>query len=182
MLSLIVFVLVSANLKSLITAVTLYIPIALVVLVIREVLDCIEVEEQTKILISGILETVSFTCIAMCAMSLAEFNALALVGGMLIGAGFGLVGWAVKRYTKLSQIIVELTTYIAIGAIIGFSSFGLVFAKHMTSAILMLVGGCLLLVQKMLKTYGDKNKIVKIIASSFYILSLLIVSSSIFFY
>lgn len=182
MLSLFVFAMISANLMSLINAIALYIPISFVVLIISECLDCMEVDLKSKTIFQGIINIIAFALIAMSAMSLAEFNVLSLAGGILLGAGIGLISWAVNKYKDFYIIILEIFNFIAICAIIGLGINAVLLSTHLISSILLLAGGVVLLIQKMMRAFDNKQKAVSLIANELYILALIAVGCSLFFF
>lgn len=182
MLSLFVFAMISANLMSLINAIALYIPISFVVLIISECLDCMEVDLKSKTIFQGIINIIAFALIAMSAMSLAEFNVLSLAGGILLGAGIGLISWAVNKYKDFYIIILEIFNFIAICAIIGLGINAVLLSTHLISSILLLAGGVVLLIQKMMRVFDNKHKAVNLIANELYILALIAVGCSLFFF
>lgn len=182
MLSLFVFAMISANLMSLINAITLYIPISFVVLIISECLDCMEVDLKSKTIFQGIINIIAFALIAMSAMSLAEFNVLSLAGGILFGAGIGLISWAVNKYKDFYIIILEIFNFIAICAIIGLGINAVLLSTHLISSILLLAGGVVLLIQKMMRAFDNKHKAVNLIANELYILALIAIGCSLFFF
>ncbi len=182
MLSLFVFAMISANLMSLINAIALYIPISFVVLIISECLDCMEVDLKSKTIFQGIINIIAFALIAMSAMSLAEFNVLSLAGGILLGAGIGLISWAVNKYKDFYIIILEIFNFIAICAIIGLGINAVLLSTHLISSILLLAGGVVLLIQKMMRAFDNKHKAVNLIANELYILALIAVGCSLFFF
>lgn len=182
MLSLFIFAMISANLMSLINAIALYIPISFVVLIISECLDCMEVDLKSKTIFQGIINIIAFALIAMSAMSLAEFNVLSLAGGILLGAGIGLISWAVNKYKDFYIIILEIFNFIAICAIIGLGINAVLLSTHLISSILLLAGGVVLLIQKMMRAFDNKHKAVSLIANELYILALIAVGCSLFFF
>lgn len=182
MLSLFVFAMISANLMSLINAIALYIPISFVVLIISECLDCMEVDLKSKTIFQGIINIIAFALIAMSAMSLAEFNVLSLAGGILLGAGIGLISWAVNKYKDFYIIILEIFNFIAICAIIGLGINAVLLSTHLISSILLLAGGVVLLIQKMMRVFDNRHKAVNLIANELYILALIAVGCSLFFF
>lgn len=182
MFSLFLFALISANLKSIINAIALYIPVAFVVLIVSECLSCMDIDEKVKTIFSGVIKIASFALIAISAMSLAEFNILALIGGLLLGVGLGLISWAKNKYKNLYVILIEIFNFMAICAIIGLGINAVLRSSHFISSILLLVAGVVLLVVKLMRVYGKNNKIVNIIANELYILALIVIGCSIYFF
>ena len=181
-LSLIIFSMVTANLKSLNSAITLFIPISLALLLVDECLSTIENSEKINIIFSGILKTISYVFFALTAMSLAEFSLLGFFAGILLGAGIGLITWGVKKYKTIEKIILEILTFIAIGFLIGLGMYAVIVSTHLVSSIMILIGGILLLAQKMMLVFGEQNKIVRIIAHEIYVFAIILICSSIYFY
>lgn len=182
MLSLLVLALVSANLKSLINAISLYIPIGLSVLLVCECLYCVEIETKQRYIFSRVLQILGYLSIAFSAMALSEFNILAIIGGMLIGCGTGLICWGIKRYNKIEIILMEIISFVAIGMIIGFGLHSLLNSSHFISSLLVFVGGIILFIQKVLTTFSGNKKVIIIISNILYIIALISISSSLFFY
>mgnify|MGYP005779488647 CR=1 FL=1 len=181
-LSLIIFSMVSANLKSLNSAITLFIPISLALLLVDECLSLIESSEKVNTIFGGLLRIISCVLFALTAMSLAEFSLLGFFAGILLGAGIGLITWGVKKYKTIEKIVIEILTFMAIGFLIGLGTYAVIMSTHLISSILMLVGGILMLAQKMMLVFGEQNKIVRIIAHEVYVIAIIVISCSIYFY
>lgn len=178
---LLAFSLVSANLKSTINAMTLCIPIAIAMFMVSQNLNDANSDSTAKRMAGLVCSMLAYLTIALSELSLAEFNLLALISGFFVGLGFGFVAWGIKKYTKWYEIVIEILSFAFVGMILGLGVYSAMKATHAVSALMILLGGAVLLVHKMLNLF-NKNKVIKIIIDVMYILGLLLVVSSICFY
>ena len=181
-LSLLVFLLVLNSLKSLTNALALYLTISIVLLLINEIIDLVTDDENVVDLFSGILTSCAGICMALSVVSISEFNVFALVGGILLGLAFGFISWAFAKYEGVWNIILKLTQFAAFGAVVGVALGGLILSLHSTTALLLVIGSSTLILTKTLRDIFSENNIVYIVTSEMFVLSLLTIISSVYFY
>ena len=180
--SLITFALITSNLTAINNALSLFISLALALMLLAEA-TCVAMgeEEKAKPVVNGVFFSVSCVLFALSAVSLAEFALLPFLGGLFAGVGVGLIICAIKKQKGLNQILMNILTFACIGLFIGLSVNSVLTSKHMISAICMLGGSVLLLIQRALVSCG-KGKIVNSLASALYSIGLIALTLSIYFY
>ena len=180
--SLIALPLTTANIKSLNNALPIFVCLGLVFLLMTETLFASNnLDAKPKELVFSILYSVGNVLLSLGTLSLAQFNGFGFAGGILLGLGVGLVVCAIKKYKAFYPVIVEILVYSSIGLILGFGLMAVLSSKHMVSAVFMMVAGVTLLAQRIMTSF-EKGKVMGYIANGLYVLSLLLISMTIFFY
>lgn len=182
MVSLTTFALVISNLRGITNAFPLFIGLAFVSLLLSETIETsMPEDEKLKPIIRGVFYSISCILFALSAASLAEFSVLALLGGLFAGIGSGLIICAIKKEKGLNQIIMNISTLGCVGLLIGLSFGAVVNSQHLASALLMLLGGLMLLAHRLLIVCG-RGKVVVYITHALYSLALILMAASIYFY
>ena len=180
--SLIALPLIMANIKSLNNALPIFVCLGFSFLLMTETLFASNnLIAKPKELVFSILYATGNTLLSLGTLSLAQFNGFGFAGGLLFGLGVGFVICAIKKYKAFYPVIVEVLVYGSIGLILGFGLMAVLSSKHIISAIFMLVAGVLLLSQRVMKNF-EKGTVMGYISSGIYVLSLLLISMTIFFY
>ncbi len=169
---------VCANLKELNNVLTIFIPLALAILMIGETLENFA---EKKDVVSAIFTTISTVMLAIAPIMFAGFYYLALIGGILLGFGVGVVVISTKRYRGVQPILMTILKYMAMCVFFAFSLVGLVFGNHLLSALTLLISSLLILTHELLKTYIKSNKI-QYVAYSIKIIAYILVSLAIFLF
>ena len=174
--------LVTANLRSIGNAFPLFITIALAVNLLAEA-TMVSMEEGDKLkpIINGVCFSVSSVLFALSAMSLAEPNILALLGGLFVGLGFGLVVCSIRKNKGGNRIVMNIISFTCVGLLMGFGISAVLTSRHLISAILMLLGGVAMLIHRTLVVCG-RGKTAGYLASAFLYFALITLSISIYFY
>ena len=180
--SLIVFLFVLNSLKSLTNALALYLSISIVLLLINEVVDLTTDDEYVADIFGGVLKTCAGVCMALSVVSISEFNLFALIGGVLLGLAFGFTSWAFGKYEGAWNISFKLLQFAAFGAVVGAGLCGIMFSLHSTTALILMIGSALFVITNTVKYIFNENNVVQIVTSVFYMLSLLTIVSSVYFY
>ncbi len=182
MVSLIALPLVTANIKSLNNALPIFVCLGLSLLIMTEtLLASNNMIAKSRDLVFSVLYSVGNLLLSLGTLSLAQFNPFGLAGGVLLGLGVGLVVCAIKKYKAFYPVIVEILVYSSIGLILGFGLMAVLSSKHIISAIFMLVAGVMMLTQRIMMSF-DRGKVMGYISSGLYVLSLLLIGMTIFFY
>ena len=182
MLSLFALPLIMANIKGLNNALPIFVCLGFALLLMTDTLYASNnLIARPKELVFSILYGTGNTFLSLGTLSLAQFNGFGFAGGLLFGLGVGFVICAIKRYKAFYPVIVELLVYGSIGLILGFGLMAVLSTKHVISAIFMLAAGVLLLAQGIMKNF-EKGKVMGYISSGLYVVALLLISMTIFFY
>lgn len=183
MLVLLSLALVSANLKELTNALSLFITLALAFLILSEVVTASnEVDEKSKLIVYSVFSAVSTILFAVGAVSLSEFNVLALIGGILAGLGIGLIVCAIKKNWALYPILMEILVWLSIGLLLGFALTAVLTSQHLISSVLMLVGSVLMVLQRLLQKFGGEKVAIGYVINGVYVVALLLMTMTIYFY
>lgn len=181
-LSLISFAMIVSNLNGINNALTLFITIGLSALLLAEsVFVSMSDEDKFKPIVNGTFFAISNVLFALSLISLAEFSVLALFGGVLTGIGFGLIVCVPKKNKGLNRIIMNVITFASIGLLLGLGVNAVLTSKHMISAVLMLIGGVMMLAHRILVVCGH-GKIAGYLTRAFNTLALIAITISIYFY
>lgn len=180
--SLLVFSLVTSNLRALTNAFSLFIAIALSVLLLAEVIYVsMNDDEKLKPVVNGVFFGLTNILFALSVMAIAEFSVLALLGGVFAGIGIGLIVCAIRKEKALKVILMNIFTFACVGLLIGLGVNALIVSQHTVSAILMFAAGIFMLTQRMLVVCG-KGKIAGYLGSALSSLALILLTISIYFY
>lgn len=181
--SFILFAMITSNLRGLNNAFTLFICLALSLLIVAEVVYASgEVVEKNRIIVNGSFFFASNILFALSVLSLAEFNLFALLGGSMLGLGIGLIVCAVKHEKAFYPVLMRIITFLSVGILLGFGIMSIMSSKHSICAIMVFVAGILMLVQKMTYSLAGEKKGVVYITNAIYMLSLALMTVSILFY
>lgn len=180
--SLVAFSLIVQNLREIFNAVPMFITLGLGVMLLAEVVYVsMENDDKLKPIVNGSFFTISNGLFAFSLIALAEFNVLALAGGLLTGIGFGLIVCVLNRNKGLNRIIMNILTFASIGAVVGLGLNTVLVSQHFISSIMMFAGGIFLLVHRILVVSG-KGKIALYLEKAFMSIALLLITFSMFFY
>ena len=182
-LSCILFSQISANLNAINNALPLFTILGLSLLILCETLKVAGIaSEKAQVVTFGALNSVAFTLISLSALSLGEFNAFALIGGVFFGIAGGLLVCAIKKYKKVYRVFSEIFTFMAIGFIIGFGLMSILSTTHFLSAICMLAGGTFLLLARLINGLSKGGKVSSYISNALFIIGLTVISLATFLY
>ncbi len=183
MLSILALALISTSLREISNAMPIFITLALALLIMSETIKGSQtVDENAKLIVFSLFSFASTTLFAISAITLSQFNVLALIGGILTGVGLGLIVCAVKKTWSLWPMVMEILVWLSIGLLLGFTLTATMIGKHLVSSVLMLVGAVLILSQKMLNKFRKDNKIFDYLENGIYVLALVLMTISIYFY
>lgn len=180
--SLLCLSLLITSLKSLTNALPLFISFSLGLFVISEFLFLVEMEEEKKGMFSGIIYALVYLLLSLSALSLANFNYIALISGVVVGGGLGVTTWLVNKNRDIVNIIANILQYVFISLIIAFAINGLIMSLHMISTVFMLIGGVLLLTSKIMKDFGKDRKVITIILNAAMMVGMIAITCSTYFF
>lgn len=183
MFSILVFVLVNANLREINNALPLFMVIAMALLILSEAVKGSQtVDENSKLIVYSVFNFISITLFAVSAITLSSFSVFALIGGILAGLGLGLIVCAFRKIWKVTPMLMEILVWIGIGLLLGFSLAGVLISNHLVSSILFLVGAVFMVAQRMVEKFGGNHKVIGYLTNAFYIVALLLMTTSIYFF
>ncbi len=183
MFSILIFVLVNANLREITNALPLFMVIAMALLILSEAIKGSQtVDENSKLIVFSIFNFVSITLFAVSAITLSSFSIFALLGGILAGLGLGLIVCAFKKIWKVTPMLMEILVWIGVGLLLGFSLAGVLISSHFTSALLILFGAVFMVAQRMVEKFGGNHKVIGYLTNAFYVVALILMTTSIYFY
>lgn len=139
-------------------------------------------DSKTEVILKGILSIASLVMLMLGSISLAPFTFYGLLGGFLLGAGFGFTLFVVPTEKTLTNKILGFVEFLFGGAILGCAFSSVMSSTHLISAILYVAGAVLLFVRYFLRSYFIKHKIIQIISRIILAFALISMISSIFFY
>lgn len=178
-LSFLVFAIISGNLASNYNALYLSLCIAIAFYVATEA--CAK-HTKAEMILKGLLNIGSLVLLVLGSISLAPFTFYGLLGGFLLGAGFGFTVFVVSKDCTLTKKIICFVEFLFGGVILGCSFSSVISSTHLISAVLYLVGAVLLFARYFMRGYFGKYKTIQIISRIVFGLSMICIISSIFFY
>lgn len=178
-LSFLVFAVISGNLVSNYSALYLTLCIAVAFYLATEA--CTKNTKSEQIL-KGLLNIGSLVLLILGSISLAPFTFYGLVGGLLLGAGFGFTVFVVGKDFSLTKKLISCVEFLFGGIILGCSFSSLISSTHLISAILFMVGAVLLFAKYFMRTYFGKYRAIQIITRIVFGIAMICIISSIFFY
>lgn len=182
-LSLLALAIVAANLKELNNALPIFFILALGVLFITETIKTTQkIEGRANLIIYSVLSFASTTLLAVGAITLSQFNILSLVGGILTGVGLGLIVCAVKKDWSVWSIVMEVLVWLSVGLLLGFAMTAVLTSKHLLSSVFMLLGAVFMLAYKLIEKFASNNKVFEYISNALYVLSLLLLTITIYLF
>ena len=174
---------VSANLNSLTNSFPLLILFGLGFMLLSEAMVVSQIDnEKPRMIVFGLLSCASNSMFGISAMSLTNFNIFAFAGGILLGLGFGCVVCAIKKYKQWYNVLTTLLVFASTGFLLAEGVFAVMTSIHSLASILMLVGGVLMMSERMISAFAKRESIITYFASFLYILSAIAIASSIYFY
>ncbi len=181
--SFLILAIVSANVKELNNALPMFVLIALGLLILSESLFASNnVDENARLITFSLLNFASIMLFAVSSITLSEFDVLALVGGILTGLGLGLIVCGFKRNWALYPILMEILISLSLGLLLGFSLTAVIVSSHFISSLFMLFGAVLMTTKHILESFCSKYKFCGYLVSALYLLSLLFMTMTIFFF
>ena len=183
MLTILAFAVISSNARELNNALPMFIIIAIGVLTVSETLNASQnVDENSRFITFSIFNAISTILFAVSAITLAQFNVLGLLGGLLTGLGIGLIVCAVKKNWALYPILMEIMVGLSVGLLLGFSLVAVIISKHFVSSLLMLLGAIIMLAKHIVEKFFNKSKASGYLICALNAISLIIMTMSIYFY
>ncbi len=181
--SILVLAIVSANARELNNALPMFVMIALGLTILTEtLLASNNIDEKARLITFSLLNFVSVMFFSVSSITLSEFNVLALVGGILLGLGLGLVVCGFKRNWALYPILMEILVCLSLGLLFGFALTATVVSKHFVSSLLMLFGAILMLVKHILESFFSKYKIIGYLSTAIFVISMILMTMTIYFF
>ena len=175
--------LICANLSSLSNAMPLFIFFGTMFMLLSEAMIVSPIEEEKpKMIVFGVLKALTIACFGLSALSLTNFNIIALAAGVLFGAGMGCVVCAVKKYKKWYQVLATLLIWVAIGFLLVEAVFACIKSVHLISGIMMVGGAAMLMVSQLIRSFAKDESKINYVMRALYILGTAIIASSIYFY
>ena len=182
-LFLLIYSIITINLTSVINAFSLFVAIGTAISLFYESLQTSAVQnENARNIIGGVSNALIYLAFALSIMSLAEFNILSLVGGVLLGLGLGLLVLIIKKHKKLSIILPTILIYIALGIAVGFGINSIIATKHFISAITTLASIALLLIEELLMQFVKESKTKTVVCIELKTITMILFIISIYLY
>lgn len=178
-LAFLLFAIISGNLSS--TYNSLYLTICLAIAFYLAIEACLY-KNTTGLIMRGILSIASL-CMLICgSISLAPFTLYGLLGGFLLGAGFGFTVYMTSKQNSITSKNILFVEFLFGGAILGCSISSVIASTHTVSAILYLVGAGLIFARYIIRAYFKHEAGYKIATKIIFGISILCIISSIYFY
>ena len=182
-LFLLIYAVITINLTSTINAFSLFIAIAAAITMFYEGLQTSKITSvQAKTTLSGISKALIYLTAAFGIMSLAEFNGLALAGGLLLGLGLGLVVWIIKKFKSLPEILSIIFISVALGLGVMFGINSIATTRHLASAITAAIAILLLLIGEFIVYFLKDSKVISIAISALRNFALIMLIISIYLF
>ena len=182
-LLLLVFACIVVNLTSTLNAFSLFITIATAISMFYESIQSVKLnDEKAKKLIAGSSKALMYLAFALSVMSLASFNALALLGGGLLGLAVGALVWALKKYNKAQEALPLMFIFFALGLMLGFGVNSILASRHLISSVLSIIASVMFLVSEILQHFLKEGKLKSILCSELKILAIIIFVLSIYLF
>lgn len=173
--------LISANLASSFGGYTLFITLALAIIIALEAFKCVNSQATLgSTLFLGISNAVSLLLLTIAGIVIAPFNIFGLLTGLLLGLGISCIVLIFKKLTP-SQIIMLIINLAMAGLLIGQAIVLLISQISLGTAIVYLISALLTLFQLVFTSFLKPNKIMPYIARTARILALIGFAMSIYF-
>lgn len=177
-----ILALACANLSSALGGYTIFIVVGIAFVLAKEVFLCAKKAEDNNenILFVGIINAVSSLCFAVGGIFLARFNIFGLLLGLFLGLGLACILLTVKRLNLASSLMLGANLAIA-GMILG-QAITLLLAKvSLITTIFYLLSGVMMLTSQIVNLFVKQEVALKYVKRVTQILSLILLSASIFF-
>lgn len=183
MLLLLVFAIVTINVSNVVNGFSLFIAVALAINMFLEGLQLTSIKDvKVKNILCEVSKGITYLSLMLSAMSLASFSVYALLGGIFVGLAVGMIVWLIKKTDEASEACATIFSFACLGAMLGMAINGIVFTGHMLSAILVLVGGGLLLASDLLNQFLKEGRVKNILVSEFKIIALVLLVVAIYLF
>ncbi len=183
MLLLLVFAIVTINVSNVVNGFSLFIAVALAINMFLEGLQLTSIKDaKVKNILCEVSKGITYLSLMLSAMSLASFSVCALLGGIFVGLAVGMIVWLIKKTDEASEACATIFSFACLGAMLGMAINGIVFTGHMLSAILVLVGGGLLLASDLLNQFLKEGRVKNILVSEFKIIALVLLVVAIYLF
>ena len=183
MLLLLVFAVVTINVSNVVNGFSLFIAVALAINMFLEGLQLTSIKDaKVKNILCEVSKGITYQSLMLSAMSLASFSVYALLGGIFVGLAVGMIVWLIKKTDEASEACATIFSFACLGAMLGMAINGIVFTGHMLSAILVLVGGGLLLASDLLNQFLKEGRVKNILVSEFKIIALVLLVVAIYLF
>ena len=183
MLLLLVFAVVTINVSNVVNGFSLFIAVALAINMFLEGLQLTSIKDaKVKNILCEVSKGITYLSLMLSAMSLASFSVYALLGGIFVGLAVGMIVWLIKKTDEASEACATIFSFACLGAMLGMAINGIVFTGHILSAILVLVGGGLLLASDLLNQFLKEGRVKNILVSEFKIIALVLLVVAIYLF
>lgn len=181
--ALLLFAIVITNLTGVINAYSLLIVIAYGLYVLINLVEFASINSQKAKQIIYYISQIIFTLLlSFSALALAPFSPFALVGGVLLGAGIGLLIWAIKKYDDVTKIVLNTIYYTAVGLFLVMSASAVIFSSHLICALSLLAGSVLEIIVRLTDTFAKESKAKTISLNILHIVAYILIIGGIYFY
>lgn len=181
--ALLLFAIVITNLTGVINAYSLLIVIAYGLYVLINLVEFASINSQKAKQIIFYISQIIFTLLlSFSALALAPFSPFALVGGVLLGAGIGLLIWAIKKYDDVTKIVLNTIYYTVLGLFLVMSASAVTFSSHLICALSLLAGAVLEMVVRLTDTFAKESKAKTISLNILHIVAYILIIGGIYFY
>ncbi len=175
MLLLLVYSVVTINVTNVVNGLSLFIAVALSINMVYEFLQTSVIKDvKIKNILSEVIKGITYLSLMLSAMSLASFNVYSLFVGIFLGLAIGMIVWLIKKTDEASEATSTIFSFACLGAMLGMALNGVLFTNHIISAVMMLVGGGLLLAGDLLSHFLKEGKLKNILVSEFKIIALIL--------
>ncbi len=173
------FALLSGHLSSVYNA--LYMSVCLAIAFYLSTEAC---SSKTKegVILSSIFRVASLVMLVLGSISLAPFTIFGLLGGFMLGAGFGFTVFIACKNQTLFKKCVYFIELLMGGALFGCSISSVALSTHLLASILYLVGASLIFIRYILRTYFEHSGVFRVITRILFGIAMISIISSIFFY
>lgn len=183
MLLLLVFAVVTINVSNVVNGFSLFIAVALAINMFLEGLQLTSIKDaKVKNILCEVSKGITYLSLMLSAMSLASFSVYALLGGIFVGLAVGMMVWLIKKTDEASEACATIFSFACLGAMLGMAINGIVFTGHILSAILVLIGGGLLLASDLLNQFLKEGRVKNILVSEFKIIALVLLVVAIYLF
>ncbi len=183
MLLLLVFAIVTINVSNVVNGFSLFIAVALAINMFLEGLQLTSIKDaKVKNILCEVSKGITYLSLMLSAMSLASFSVYALLGGIFVGLAVGMIVWLIKKTDEASEACATIFSFACLGGMLGMAINGIVFTGHMLSAILVLVGGGLLLASDLLNQFLKEGRVKNILVSEFKIIALVLLVVAVYLF
>lgn len=181
-LACLVLALVSGNLASALGGYTIFIALGMALILAEEAFKCVHGEDTNKssVLFMGITNMLSYACFACGAALVVPFKVWGLLAGLMLGLAAACILMCVKKLT-ITQWLVTAGNIALCGAALGQGIALLASHSNLITSVLFFIGAAFAFFQVIFSLFTKRDRTMQIIGSVAQVLSLLLISGSIYF-